>query len=164
MKRIFISILLLTVIVFSSCSTKTIIVSGTPGTTILTKNYEKKGVIEPSGQTKIKIKKRLYTHYLLSQAPNSEIYVPFALDYKNKRRTLYHLLIGPTAYIVGMCTLESSGIPILSGILLFGGMFEALGWTLTVTNNDYEIFNYKYLKNQTTNNDLISDSNKNTSE
>ena len=161
MKRIiFISFIILAVTLLSSCSTKTITVTGTPGTTILTKNYEKKGVIGPSGQTKIKIKKRPYTHYLLSQSPNSDVYVPFALDYKNKRRTLYHMLIGPTAYIVGMCTLESSGIPALSGILLLGGMFETLGWTLTITNNDdYETFNYKYLKYQTTNNDLIIDKN-----
>lgn len=162
MKRIiFISFIILTVTLLSSCSTKTITVTGTPGTTILTKNYEKKGIIGPSGQTKIKIKKRPYTHYLLSQAPNSDVYVPFALDYMNKRRTLYHLLIGPTAMVVGMGSIESPAMPIALSVMLgFGGMFESLGWTLTIANNDdYETFNYKYLQYQTTNNDLIIDKN-----
>lgn len=165
MKRIIIILVITLVIVsLSSCLTKTITVSGAPGTTILTKDYNQKGVIGPSGQTKIKIKKRPYTPYLLSQGPNSDICVPFALDYNNKSH-FYHLITGPIAFTIGMnLTVSSSTLPFIGGVLLIsGGAIESLVWFIKLSENDPEN-NFKYMRTQTTNNDLIIDSNNNTSE
>ena len=160
MKRIIIILVItLAVVSFSSCSTKTITVSGAPGTTVLTKDYDQKGVIGPSGQTKIKIKKRPYTPYLLSQGPNSDICVPFALDYNNKPN-FYHLITGPIAFSIGINLTVSSGtLPLIGSVLLIsGGAIESLVWFIKLAENNPEN-SFKYIGKQTTNNDLIIDKN-----
>lgn len=154
MKKIIISfVVTLIITAFSSCSTQTITVSGLPGTTIMTKNYEKKGVIESSGQTQIKINKKPYTHYLLSQAPNSDVYVPFALDYKDQRRAGYHMAIGMVAMYAGLFIVPSSAY--LGACISIGGIASWVGAVVDISGHDGADNHFDYLPYQVTNNNLI---------
>lgn len=105
MKKISITLIALMVLLFSSCSTRKIIIEGTPGTVITKGNGKQLGIIGSNGQTKVKLgydkngNGTGFVPYLLSRHPdNPKEAVPFALDFKTEKYVLKHLLWAPTIY------------------------------------------------------------------
>lgn len=108
----------------SSCaSTRTLTISGTPGTEIFYPDGTKLGAIEQNGSTKIKIdvKKRYYP-YLLGKSSNYPNPVPFALDVEYKSNAINQIMLyggstlGPVSLIEGpvlaACGSPAVGIPL----------------------------------------------------
>lgn len=83
MKYIYHFILLaaLTLLVSSCSHFKNVIVHGTPGTDVYTPDKSWKGKIGPDGTAKLKLTSE-YCYYL-SKAPNSDLYIPFAIDVRD---------------------------------------------------------------------------------
>lgn len=130
---LFVIILLLT-----SCNTQKFYVKGIPGTIITTLDNEQLGVIDQSGSAEIKLDRKTgYQAFLQAKAPNSNMLVPFALDYKNKNRSSTNFGVG---FVIFM--------PPLTTIAILGP-----GWIMLSRRGSY--YDYDYLDNQTTNNDLI---------
>ena len=78
-------ILLLGVLLCSiSCATTKRTVKGAPGTVIYTTRGHNLGTIDQSGNAEIKIDRDNYYAFLLAQSPESNIKVPFALDFKKE--------------------------------------------------------------------------------
>ena len=78
-------ILLLGVLLCSiSCATTKLTVKGAPGTVIYTTRGHNLGTIDQSGNAEIKIDRDNYYAFLLAQSPESNIKVPFALDFKKE--------------------------------------------------------------------------------
>ena len=100
MKTLIRIIILATCFILSACAAgmKNIQISGTPGTIIKNSSGEVLGTIGSDGNAKVKIYRDKYHAFLLSKSPNSDIYVPFALEYKNVHRTS-----SATCVIVGTC-------------------------------------------------------------
>ena len=158
---------ILIIFVFTSCSTKqSIIVSGIPGTVIQTQNHDDIAIIDDSGHATITMDKYPYhvDLFLLAKAPDSDVSVPFALDYKDINRDNSTLLL-----CGGLALMATSPIFMLSGSTA-GGIVGSLEFiagivcsmqAIMITTIGYDDFDY--LKNQTTNNDLIIDSNNKTS-
>ena len=126
MKKISITIIALTVLLFSSCSTREIIIEGTPGTVITKGDGKQLGIIGSNGQTKVKLGyDGGFVPYLLSRHPdNPREAVPFALDFKTERYILKHLLLAPTIY----------GYELV--VLLDGTMLKCYKYTTQTTNHD----------------------------
>ena len=88
MRKIFNNVMtlcaLVSMLVLSSCSTtKKVVVSGIPGTTIHTPYLKSQiGVIGAEGHAKVKLDSE--TGFYLSKAPGSDTYVPFATNVKDK--------------------------------------------------------------------------------
>ncbi len=141
MKKSILSIALISVlIVLSSCSvTQEIRVEGRPGTSIYDSNGKMLSTIDYSGSTIITIDRANEYHYFLqAKAPDSNILVPFALDYTNNNRSLDSDRLG----WISLC------MPPLAGVLIYGwwGCFkEGYGH-----DDDFD-----YLRFQKTNNDLV---------
>lgn len=131
MKKLVI-ILIAIMVLMTSCYTQKFYVVGDPGTVIASLNgYYTLATIDQSGEAEIKIKDRKigYMAFLQAKSPNSDVFVPFALDYKDRNRSTPNSIIG------------SLTMPILIGA-------GFLGFTGSC-------FDYDYLKYQHTNNDLI---------
>lgn len=135
-----VSLLLTVCLAVSSCVTKQkITVFGAPGTEILYPDYKKVGTIQSNGQLQFKLKlDGDYYPFLISHKPETEEYVPLALDYKHKNNSW----IQPTWTIL---TISAVGIPISAAMSPF---IEGFGNT-TVENN------FKYLTHQHTNDDFV---------
>ena len=73
-----------------SCSTpRTVLIHGVPGTEIYSFKKEKIGIIDASGKFIYTIPGGdLYKPVLFSKAPDSELFVPFALDYIPKKQAV----------------------------------------------------------------------------
>ena len=134
MKKTIVGCLLAAILLFESCASQKINVHGASGTVITTLDGSKTlAVIDQSGTARIKLKRNDgYQPFLQAKAPGSDKYIPFALNYKDKDRSIWNLvfgfvLIGPTG-----------------GFSSFMFLFR--------TGSDYD---YDYLKHQTTNSDLI---------
>lgn len=141
MKKSILFIALISVfIVLSSCSvTQEIRVEGKPGTSIYDSNGKMLSTIDYSGATIVTIDRADDYHYFLqAKAPDSNILVPFAVDYTNHSR-----VDQKTIEIISFC------IPPVVGYLTWGLIawhhLEAYG-----TDNDFD-----YLRFQKTNNDLV---------
>lgn len=141
MKKFILSIALISVfIVLSSCSvTQEIRVEGRPGTSIYDSNGKMLSTIDYSGSTIITIDRANEYHYFLqAKAPDSNILVPFALDYANNSR--------PSGYDM---LLLSCVLPPSVGLLTWG-------WPVCSKLNAYGVDkDFDYLKFQKTNNDLV---------
>jgi len=153
----------------TSCSTSTkVIVSTEPGTEILTPSYTKLAVADNNGQALIKISDDIFYSFLLSHHPNSDDYIPFALDYKYKtfpgsrflRAMGYTVsaagVFGEVVGIIALCAgSDDIAIPFLIGgagaALLGVGVGLPADSRLDQTNHEHL---YKYLKNQCSNSDL----------
>lgn len=124
-------VLLAEIFLLNSCHIQRFNVYGTPGTIIKTLDgTETLAVIDNNGVANIKLDRRSgYDPFLQAVAPGSDKSVPFALDYKDVKRT---------------------------ELLNLGGLIIALptfflGWLyLMACYGDY-----KYLQAQSTNNDLV---------
>lgn len=93
--------------VIVSCKTKQkVTVYGSPGTEIYSRVYTRIGTIPNSGKLNIKLNYDPYASFLLSHNPGSDLYIPFAIDYKYKNtRTLYSITTitaAPTAGIIAL--------------------------------------------------------------
>lgn len=103
-------------LISTSCSTtRTLSISGAPGTEILSPDGTRLGTIDQNGTTEVKLKLHdKYYPYLLSKAANYPNPVPFALDYDYKSNS-GKVLTGWLGYIVGPT------------LLLEGTVFASLG-------------------------------------
>lgn len=139
MKRYILSIALISVfIVLSSCSvTQEIRVEGRPGTSIYDSNGKMLSTIDYSGSTIITIdRQNEYQYFLQAKAPDSNILVPFALDYADNSRN-------DNIPIIAFC------LPPVVGYLTWGVIFHSHILAYGVDND------FDYLRFQKTNNDLI---------
>lgn len=118
--------------VIVSCKTKQkVTVYGSPGTEIYSRVYTRIGTIPNSGKLNIKLNYDPYASFLLSHNPGSDLYIPFAIDYKHKNTsTLY--------CITGFAMMTGVGIPI-----------SLLTSPFTIDSD-----NYVYEKRQSINNDI----------
>lgn len=153
----------------SSCgTTQTFTVHGIPGT-VISKPNGQTTMIDQSGiaQFTTDRKEEGYAHFYLSKAPNSNIWVPFALDYKDhNRNATTNLCTGIASFGLGLeglgaIVLLAGGIggasgAITSGLIIAGaGFLVGLPAALYIMPREDQLkFNYDYL-DQTTNNDLI---------
>lgn len=156
----------------SSCSTtQTFTVRGVPGT-VISKDNMQIAVIDPSGQAQITLqRKNGYEHFLLAQAPNSNVQIPFALDYKNHNRTATSNICIALSVPIYVATLAGLMMCLVSGtdeelgktgaLIAVPGLLLGLPLIMyaerETINKDYARINYDYdyIKVQTTNNDLI---------
>lgn len=182
MRTFFITALfVLVAISFSSCSSsQTFFVNGYPGTIIATPDGNALAQIDHSGTTQITLNRDGgYYHYLLAKAPNSDLPVPFALDYKDHNRNggKYALegIGGTVGFAGGVATIGCLAAAIGTGLAkdadkedkkfsekFFGLGLAGLGVTLGGAgiwaggnSMSQEKRNYDYLPQQTTNNDII---------
>lgn len=150
----------------SSCSTtQTFTVRGVPGT-VISKDNMQIAVIDPSGQAQIMTNRiNGYEPFYLAKAPNSNLQVPFALDYKNHNRNAGENVamgIAFPAEFVGLLMCIVGGATGNTSLLLAGLVPVSLSVALAIgylsrgaAAKDEMNFQYDYLKIQTTNNDLI---------
>lgn len=166
MKRVYIILVTLGLLFFSCKTTRTITVSGIPGSNIYKPNMEKVATIKQSGSVDINLNKKEFLPYMIANAPGSSKFIPFALDYKFKNygthaatimgTSLY--LLGGTSLLVGALTGsddESLVGPIMvgggAGLMLLGTPF-LLSENITGVQGKYQ---FKYLPEQRTNNDIM---------
>ena len=169
----FINLLFVIVVcmVLSSCSTSTkFTVLAEPGTEILTKDHNLLGVADNSGKIKVKISDNDYSAFLLSHRPNSNDYIPFALDYDS--RSLVGVSLAETTGIflasVGLIIELAGALAVAAGdddiglVMVGGGAGAALlgcSWggpaTERMKQTAYD-HRYKYVNRQITNQDLPS--------
>ena len=101
MKKIQLLAFMLSVILLESCNpTQKMTVYGTPGTVITNLNGTQiLSVIDQSGSTQVKLGRNGgYCAFLQAKAPDSDKYIPFALDYKDINRSAINLVafLGPS--------------------------------------------------------------------
>ena len=162
-------VLFLLILVVPSCkTTQKFIVSGTPGTKIYTPKGECVGTIENTGEVQIELSDNGYYAYMLSKADTSDLFVPFALDYKKRSSNgVFTLRVaGYTLVLMGLTT-ELLGLVNPGGLsddargyVVAGGLGGAvLGAALGIPaelkmkQTSYE-WQFKYLGNQSTNQDM----------
>ena len=154
---------------FTSCSTtEKFYVSGTPNTKIYTPDYTHIATVGTNGKAKIEISSDDYYAFFLSKSPSSELYIPFALDYKKKGRFGANMAngIGMTIAGAGLAVEIGGLVALLSGDDETGGMMAAIGASTVavgaaigvpascrLNQKSYE-YQYQYLNNQQTNEDL----------
>lgn len=146
----------------SSCKmSQNFVINGTPGTEIYSPSMEKIATVQSDGKTTVKIHGDEYYSYLMSHEPNSQLFVPFALDYERKNHPGARIsklfafplvLYGGAAFIGGtFLTIYGEG----SGLLLagLGAGFSALGLASFRDDLPY-MYQYKYSRYQRTNEDF----------
>lgn len=170
MKKIYIIYSLIFVCYFlSSCTTsQKIVVKGTPGTEIYSPAMERLAIVESNGRTKIKLSSDGYYAYLMSHQPNTNQFVPFALDYEHKsyigtqvlKGTGYAITAaGLFAELVGLAALgggaDEVGTPFFVGGAAALGLGVAIGMPADFRSNQtqYE-HKFKYMTYNVTNQDI----------
>ena len=143
----------------SSCKlSQNVVINGTPGTEIYSPSMEKIATVQSDGTTKVKIYGDEYYSYLMSHEPNSQLYVPFALDYERKiyndgmRLIVFALACYVAAPISELCGAEGLAIILYlasTGTLVPGGVLS-----LIRMNDLPSGYHYKYLRYQRTNEDF----------
>lgn len=150
----------------SSCKmSQNVVINGTPGTEIYSPSMEKIATVQSDGTTTVKIYGDEYYSYLMSHEPNSQLFVPFALDYERKNYTGKRIAKGFGYFLAGSgvyAYIMSLGF-ILDGEMELGGiLFGAAAVTIlpslplilpTVGDLAYE-YEYKYSLYQRTNEDF----------
>lgn len=155
-------------ILFSCTTTQTISVLGEPGTTIYTPEMDRKWTVQNDGNCKITLESQNYYPYLLSKNSNSELLVPFALDYSEENYTGTRLLYGvgfgiavPSVIACGVGTvgllLGEEALSTIAGVGMVGGAVGA--FTLMVPEHrlgqDQQAYSFKYLSEHNANDDLV---------
>lgn len=126
--------------ILSSCiSTQQITLHGHPGTKIFDSNEKYLATIDYTGTTTITLdRSENYNYYLQAQSPESNVLVPFALDYVNHNRQWMHNIFWASVFL-------PPGIG-----------FITYGWPFFAVVGQYGLdCDFDYIENQTTNNDLI---------
>jgi len=157
--------------ILSSCSSyQTFSVKGTPGTIIRSPNNQQLGVIGNTGETKITLRRKDgYYHYLQAYVPGSSVFIPFALDYQNKKNIVrdYYQGLGYVLAGVGVIA-ELASIPMVAqdsenefalGMCIGGAGVSLLGlgiWELARYKGGRIKHEYAYQKFQTTNTDIVN--------
>lgn len=168
MRTSYIIMIIMVVAIFSSCSTtEKFYVSGIPNTKIYTPSNVHIGTIASNGKAKIEIPSDDYYAFFLSKSPNSELYVPFALDYEKRGRFRTKVIeaTGQTIAAMGLA-IELGGLILLldgdeaAGTLVAAGagvvgVGAAIGAPASsrLGQKSYE-YQYQYLNRQQTNEDL----------
>ncbi len=173
---LYISVVLLAL---SSCATKyrSLVVTGKPGTVILT-GENVIGTISNSGSAEIQLKADTYHSYLLAKSPDSDKYIPFALEFEKK--TKKHFLLKTAQYagagvafagasteligaIMGVAAAKEEDEDLEKTATTFmlaglGGVLAGIGigWpaAMAIENNHDVQFGYVYNPIQSTNNDI----------
>lgn len=169
MRTSYIIMVMVVVAMFSSCSTtEKFYVSGTPNTKIYTPGYTHIATIGTNGKAKIEISSDNYYAFFLSKSPSSELYVPFALDYKKKGRWGTKFIAGTgmalvtaglAAEIVGLAATLGGDEDVATPFFVGGAGVIGLGTVIgmpassRLSQKSYE-YQYQYLNNQQTNEDL----------
>ncbi len=154
--------------------TLTVTVNGTPGTTIADPDQKQLAVIDDSGQAVVEVNPYKYYAFLWSKAPGSNVYVPFALDFKNNNKHATNsfcrgfgialasigVVLDITGTVMAICEVPA-GVPLmLSGLGLSGAGI----WMGITAENRLEYADvdgsFDYLIQQT-NDDLFTDERKN---
>lgn len=170
MKRIFQCLFILIVIMsLSSCyTTEKFVVSGKVGTEIYTPDGERLSVIENDGLAKVMLPSDECYTYLLAKENRSNLYVPFALDYRNKSyvgtktlSALAYAIIGAglVGEIAGLAALLGGDEDIATPFLLAGGGGLLVGGFCGLVTNSRlgqtsHEWQFTYLKQQQTNSDI----------
>lgn len=128
--------------ILSSCTfTQQLTIQGYPGTKIFDSNEKYLATIDYTGTTTITFdRSEEYNYYLQAQSPESNVLVPFALDYVDHNRQWMTNL-----------WLTSLVLPPSFGFITYGWPF------LAVVNGYGWDCDFDYIENLTTNNDLISE-------
>lgn len=156
--KIFLSILLSSLIMLSCKSSQTITVHAAPGTKIYTPADMQNpvGSVSNSGKLKVKLSVKPYFGYLLAEAPQSSLKVPFGLDYKHTKDELnmltgtFGILLGPSLLAGGLAIIgdtPSTGIGLAAG----GALLTAVGikcFTSYPTHGWQVCSGFTYEKNQ----------------
>ncbi len=148
-------------IIATSCSTTlNLVVKGRPGT-IISDGQKDLGMISENGETTVQLNKSAYYPFLLSKAPDSNDYIPFALDFKknNIGYLKYSAMIGGLVVeCLGGITLVVGAVtesPVFMGI---GGAAMAVGvgsvLPVAFSHSSEDMYYFKYVE-QVTNDDLF---------
>lgn len=161
----FIILALITIFVMSSChTTEKFVVYGQQGTEIYSPQMQQIGVIGFDGSAKIKLSSDDCASYLLAKNLESDLYIPFALDYKNKSYGSSRFLSG-LEYVVAIGSVSAGlGIGLASGG--DGAPLAAVALACIPTslagiatsqrlNQTTREWKFTYHKQQHTNNDLL---------
>ncbi len=150
---------LFSIIIVSSCSTTTkISVAATPGTEIMTPDKRVLAVADESGRAEFINDDENYFSFLYTHEKGSSMYIPFALDYKHKKygtRTAAWIDYGVmfVGVIGGLANMNND-----TPRMIFGGVsLAALGAffpLLAKGGQTNELYQYKYLPLQNSNQDL----------
>jgi len=176
MKKIYTLFLLYGVcLLLSACSSSTnITIHSIPGTEIFSADKQKLGIVGDDGKLKILTDDASYSAFMFSRAPQSNILVPFALDYNVRDVSLCSTRLG-LGY--ALATVGTAGMAVSAIIMLAGGSDDdeissgagkALGYSAGAAlvgvglglpaDNQLEqgayAHRYKYLSQQTTNHDI----------
>jgi len=156
-------------VVLTSCWTSTkISVLSEPGTEILRSDNTLIGVTDNTGKLTFKMDDDTYSAFLISHKPNTDAYVPFALDYKTRDITGTCLqeftggtiaLAGITSLLVGSIALAANDDEVATPFMLagFAGSLAGvtIGWPATFRKSQVSYdHKFKYQKFQNTNLDL----------
>lgn len=169
MKYIYITLLMPVILALSSCSTSSkFTVETLPGAEILTPEHERLAVANNDGKAKIKISDDDFYSFLLSHQPNTQEYVPFALDYKYKSYIgtrlqywggVFLTILGVGPLIAGTVAAINGDDDLMGPFWVSGIALETLGFGMGLPanlrsdqmNQDNQ---YKYLSQQRTNHDI----------
>lgn len=171
MKKISIVYIIVACILFASCTTtQKFNVAGTAGTEIYTSSMERVGVIGSNGKAKVTLPADGYYAYLLAKKPQSNLLVPFALDYKKdshigaKAMSWGGFLLADIGFAVALtggidlacngsdATMGSTFLGAGGGALLLGGTMYGVGQSrMNQTSYDYQ---FRYLSSQHANTDI----------
>ncbi|MBQ9637671.1 MAG: hypothetical protein IJV36_07270 [Prevotella sp.] len=134
----------------------------------MSKDYTLLSVADSRGKAKVKISDDEYSAFLLSHRPNTDTYIPFAIDYKSRsvvgtslQQFTGYLLSGMGIILMGSGTIaliagdEDVALPLAGGgaALAFAGMGIGMPAESRIHQVAYD-HQYKYLKQQRTNQDL----------
>lgn len=154
-------LLVATMVLLSSCSsTQKFTVHGTPGT-VIAQQYGQATVIDQSGQATLTMGRTIsdYNHFLLAKAPNSDVWVPFALDYKDHNRGFTKTMAILSAAISGVGDIACVAMAI-SGVegaaILIGGIPALGGLGLMLPLAIKSKYTYDCLDQSTNNNYIIN--------
>ncbi|MGM9842710.1 MAG: hypothetical protein ACI30S_00650 [Muribaculaceae bacterium] len=165
MKTFFKSIIIFVMsISLCSCSTwQTLKISGEPGTKIYSPAKTQITTVGQSGIGEVKLSRDVYWAYMLAKKPNSDKFVPFALNYENKsyNGTRFAEGVAMTVAFAGLAAVTGGFIADISGsesdansILLGAGGGAALASTFagmavsSRLNETQREYRFKYLDNQ----------------
>lgn len=154
-------------LLFFSCkTTREITVSGTPGTDIYKPDMSKVATIQENGNVSIKLNKKEFLSYMMSKAPGSSEFVPFALNYEYKNYGTNTAkvagtslaVLGGLSLITGMLMLAQGDESVATAILAGGGgvlMGAATPLALSEQFSGPQAkYQFKYFPEQSTNYDV----------
>lgn len=171
MKKFYLIYIIAVCLMFASCTTtQKFNVAGTAGTEIYTSSMQRVGVIGTNGKAKVTLPSDGYYAYLLAKKPQSNLLVPFALDYKKDKHIGTKALqwggfvladlgfaIALTGGVDMACngsdaTMGSTFLGAGGGALLLGGTMYGIGQShMNQTSYDYQ---FSYLSGQHANTDI----------